>query len=251
MKNGAKIEIFEHPNPKKREFAPFKARIENGDDIGSIRRVSGNQLYLLLNRNVVSFEGTPEKKYQFWENLIEAVPQIPVTEVVMLGQKESAVIGDRDRVPSRGKKDRRNVNPKKKEKLEACKKIILDHMMSVKGQARSMRISKLRNVLSKKQFNPRHFGMEKFTDLLKLIPEIEFINQQKIRLSSESVGSKRKRKSTTAEDAKKESIQKENELAEAGIEAKHQESRKAQKQAEGAKDKTEENRNAKKQKVET
>eukprot|EP00467_Chlorarachnion_reptans_P009020 CAMPEP_0114506450 /NCGR_PEP_ID=MMETSP0109-20121206/11432_1 /TAXON_ID=29199 /ORGANISM="Chlorarachnion reptans, Strain CCCM449" /LENGTH=474 /DNA_ID=CAMNT_0001685035 /DNA_START=180 /DNA_END=1604 /DNA_ORIENTATION=+ len=194
-KNGVEIEIFEHPTQEKREFAPFKARVKDGPSIGSIRRVGGNKLYLLLNRNAVKFKGTPREEYRIWGTFVDNVADVPIAEVEMLGQKESSAIGKEDFFLNQ-QKDRkdRELGSWKKQRLEECKKIILDFMMSTKGHARSTRISSLRNVLSKKQFNPRHFGMERFTDFLKLIPGLEFLNSNKVCLNIKLEGSKRKRK---------------------------------------------------------
>jgi len=186
------IELIVHPVVEKRTYAPLKARTKDGCEVGSLRRIDGNRLVLLFNRNKVRFKGAPKPEYDNWEELRGEVP---------LMQENATMLGETFRYWLKKGKDqarrdgRRSCRPSKLPKLMEFKKKIVEHIKSSKTHCRSHRISRLRDLLPKSEFNLNHYGYKKFKDFMADIPEIEFINENKVKLKGQS------RKRTLAPDS--------------------------------------------------
>uniref|UniRef100_A0A7S0DG15 CSD domain-containing protein n=1 Tax=Amorphochlora amoebiformis TaxID=1561963 RepID=A0A7S0DG15_9EUKA len=208
---GTPLELIQHPKVEKREFAPLKARVKSsGTEIGSARKVDDNRLFLLFNRNNVSFTGIPTREMDKWETFRKEVKDFKTVEASMIGQKMSdfQLKNLPPRVSRKKKREDRFKNfvlrGDKKKELQQHKKTILTFLESGKAVSRSCRISKIRDKLPKDKFNPMHYGMNKFTDLLKQMPEIVFLNENKVALRDQYLlrTKGQKRKATDTPDHK-------------------------------------------------
>eukprot|EP00466_Bigelowiella_natans_P008845 jgi/Bigna1/89388/estExt_fgenesh1_pg.C_480108 len=204
------IELFEHPDAEKRKVAPFKARVKGGADIGRVQRFAGDLMFLLLNRRKVAFEGLPCKKYDDFGLLAKDVSDIKkgvfnakmrarfVVEQVLPGVSEASTQFNMKRDAE--------IQKKQLEKLHGIKQKLLAYLGKTKESSRRM------------NSRPGMFGFIKFNDLLRDMPEvIEFLNANKIRLTSA-----KKRKRDSVEPAAADTAEKKDE----GGEKKEAEERK-------------------------
>ncbi len=180
------LEIIDHPKVEKRGDAPYKLRVKSSMiEVASARRDSDGAFRMLFNRTRIMFQGAPSPSYTQWEKLAVDIPGI---------QRATAALSFLD-VP------RMRLSVEKQKALATFRKMIVDFLVARKTHRQSTRISELRAVLPKVKFNPRPFGFTKFRDFLATIKEIEFVNQNKIRLRDRTQGAKRSRDAANGAEA--------------------------------------------------
>uniref|UniRef100_A0A7S3ZCS3 HTH OST-type domain-containing protein n=1 Tax=Lotharella globosa TaxID=91324 RepID=A0A7S3ZCS3_9EUKA len=184
------LEVIDHPVKDKRVFAPLKLKTKAGCEVGSFRRISGNRLMLLLNRNKIRFQGAPKPEYEKWEDFRKEVPIMEGTGTMLGETFRYWHKKGKDTEFHKAKREARSAPkpcpPSRMPKLMEFKKKIVEYIQKCKTFSRSYRISRLRELMPKSEFNVGHYGYQKFKDFIKDIPEIEFINENKIKLKGDN-----------------------------------------------------------------